>query len=116
MLAFEGPQRAIHGALREAGVTLNDLSFAEVHDCFTIAELLIYEAMGLAPRGEGHRALDDGIVRQAARPGGRVDRRQCRGAADLHRRGPAVRRPGIAERLPRAGHACPVHAGVAGQR
>lgn len=67
MLAFEGPQRAIHGALREAGVTLNDLSFAEVHDCFTIAELLIYEAMGLAPRGEGHRALDDGIVRQGGR-------------------------------------------------
>lgn len=55
MLAFEGPRRAIHGALRQAGVTLGDLSFAEVHDCFTIAELLIYEAMGLAPRGEGTR-------------------------------------------------------------
>ncbi|UCZ84773.1 acetyl-CoA acetyltransferase [Pseudomonas sp. L5B5] len=68
VLAFEGPQRAIHGALREAGVTLGDLSFAEVHDCFTIAELLIYEAMGLAPKGEGHRAIDDGIVR----PGGRL--------------------------------------------
>lgn len=67
VLAFEGPQRAIHGALRQARVTLNDLSFAEVHDCFTIAELLIYEAMGLAPRGEGHRALDDGIVRQGGR-------------------------------------------------
>lgn len=53
VLAFEGPKRAIHGALRQAGVTLGDLSFAEVHDCFTIAELLIYEAMGLAPRGEG---------------------------------------------------------------
>ncbi|RON76744.1 acetyl-CoA acetyltransferase [Pseudomonas chlororaphis] len=67
MLAFEGPRRAIHGALRQAGVTLGDLSFAEVHDCFTIAELLIYEAMGLAPRGEGHRALDDGTVRQGGR-------------------------------------------------
>lgn len=67
VLAFEGPKRAIHGALRQAGVTLGDLSFAEVHDCFTIAELLIYEAMGLAPRGEGHRALDDGTVRQGGR-------------------------------------------------
>ncbi|AZC19277.1 MULTISPECIES: acetyl-CoA acetyltransferase [Pseudomonas] len=67
VLAFEGPQRAIHGALRESGVTLGDLSFAEVHDCFTIAELLIYEAMGLAPKGEGHRAIDDGIVRQGGR-------------------------------------------------
>jgi acetyl-CoA C-acetyltransferase len=68
MLAFDGPQRAIHSALRGANVTLADLSFAEVHDCFTIAELLIYEAMGLAPKGEGHRALDSGVVR----PGGRL--------------------------------------------
>jgi acetyl-CoA C-acetyltransferase len=67
ILAFEGPQRAIHSALRGACVTLGDLGFAEVHDCFTIAELLIYEAMGLAPRGEGHRALDDGTVRAGGR-------------------------------------------------
>ncbi|NBF11548.1 acetyl-CoA acetyltransferase [Pseudomonas sp. Fl4BN1] len=67
ILAFDGPQRAIHGALREAGVSLGDMSFAEVHDCFTIAELLIYEAMGLAPKGEGHRALDEGIVRHGGR-------------------------------------------------
>jgi acetyl-CoA C-acetyltransferase len=67
ILAFEGPQRAIQTALRKADVTLSDLDFAEVHDCFTIAELLIYEAMGLAPRGEGHRALDDGIVQAGGR-------------------------------------------------
>ncbi|UVK99476.1 acetyl-CoA acetyltransferase [Pseudomonas sp. B21-048] len=67
IIAFEGPRRAIHSALRGANVTLGDLSFAEVHDCFTIAELLIYEAMGLVPKGEGHRALDDGIVRAGGR-------------------------------------------------
>ncbi|MGY2292788.1 acetyl-CoA acetyltransferase [Pseudomonas sp. SDO528_S397] len=67
ILAFEGPQRAIHSALRAANVTLADLSFAEVHDCFTIAELLIYEAMGLAPKGEGHRVLDSGVVRAGGR-------------------------------------------------
>src|SRR4029077_11672224 len=39
-----------------------DLSLAEVHDCFTIAELLCYEAMGLADRGAGSRVLDDGTV------------------------------------------------------
>ena len=32
----------------------------ETHDCFTIAELLEYEAMGLAPRGEGGRAATEG--------------------------------------------------------
>lgn len=61
-LAFEGPERAIQTALSTAGITPKDLNFAEVHDCFTIAELLIYEAMGLTPKGQGYRALDDGIV------------------------------------------------------
>lgn len=61
-VAFEGPQRAIRGALDKAGVSLDDLSFAEVHDCFTIAELLIYEAMGLKPAGKGGDALADGTV------------------------------------------------------
>jgi len=61
-LAFEGPRKAIGDALAGAGIQLRDLDFAEVHDCFTIAELLIYEAMGLAPAGEGHRVLDDGTV------------------------------------------------------
>ncbi|MCQ4269669.1 thiolase domain-containing protein [Pseudomonas kuykendallii] len=61
-LAFEGPQRAIAAALHEAGVDLGEIDFAEVHDCFTIAELLIYEAMGLAPKGEGFRALEEGTV------------------------------------------------------
>ena len=61
-LAFEGPRRALSQAYQQAGVTLEDLHFAEVHDCFTIAELLIYEAMGLAPAGQGARALEEGTV------------------------------------------------------
>ncbi|MEI5996312.1 acetyl-CoA acetyltransferase [Paraburkholderia bengalensis] len=62
ILAFEGAQRAISAALQNANLTLRDIDFAEVHDCFTIAELLIYEAMGLAPRGQGHKVLDEGTV------------------------------------------------------
>lgn len=46
----------------EAGIGNSDLHVAEVHDCFTIAELMIYEAMDLAPIGQGERALRDGIV------------------------------------------------------
>src|SRR5690625_3625519 len=61
-LQFDGPRKAIAKALGVANIDLNDLNFAEVHDCFTIAELLIYEAMGLTPKGQGHRALDDGTV------------------------------------------------------
>ncbi|HUH58963.1 MAG TPA: acetyl-CoA acetyltransferase [Candidimonas sp.] len=61
-IAFEGPEKAMALALQKAGITTADLDFAEVHDCFTIAELLIYEALGLAPKGQGHRVLDDGMV------------------------------------------------------
>lgn len=62
VLAFEGPRRAIAKAYEAAGITVDDLALAEVHDCFTIAELLIYEAMGLATAGQGARALDEGRV------------------------------------------------------
>lgn len=59
---FEGANIAWRRALQSAGVSLKDLSLVEVHDCFTIAELIAYEAMGLVPRGEGARAIDEGWV------------------------------------------------------
>jgi acetyl-CoA C-acetyltransferase len=62
ILKFEGCAVAWKQALAKAGASLNDLSFAEVHDCFTIAELIEYEAMGLAPEGQGARVVADGIV------------------------------------------------------
>jgi acetyl-CoA C-acetyltransferase len=62
ILKFEGCSLAWSRALKEAGVSLSDLSFAEVHDCFTIAELLVYEAMGLVPEGQGARAIAEGTV------------------------------------------------------
>ena len=64
---FDGAARAWDQAFTEAGVTLADLSFAEVHDCFTIAELLAYEAMGLAAPGQGARAVLDGTTAAAGR-------------------------------------------------
>jgi len=62
VLKFEGCAVAWQKALKEAGVGLMDLSFAEVHDCFTIAELIEYEAMGLAPEGQGARVIAEGIT------------------------------------------------------
>jgi acetyl-CoA C-acetyltransferase len=61
-VAFEGPRRAWQQAFADGGCTVRDLSLAEVHDCFTIAELLSYEAMGLAEPGQGARLLQDGTV------------------------------------------------------
>lgn len=59
---FEGPRRAWSKAFAAAGCSTWDLSFAEVHDCFTIAELLAYEAMGIAKAGEGGRAIEEGVT------------------------------------------------------
>ena len=60
ILQFEGCTVAWQRALEKAGVTLSDLSFVETHDCFTVAELIEYEAMGLTPRGQGARAIKEG--------------------------------------------------------
>ena len=57
---FEGAAAAWQRALSAADVKLQDLSFVESHDCFTIAELLEYEAMGLTPPGQGARAVLEG--------------------------------------------------------
>lgn len=67
MTFFNGAARAWQQAFDEAGVTVDDLDVVETHDCFTIAELMQYEAMGLTPRGEGRRAIDEGWTRKDGR-------------------------------------------------
>jgi len=64
---FEGARRAWAAALVAADMTLNDLHLVETHDCFTIAELLEYEAMGLAAPGEGYRVVREGLARKDGR-------------------------------------------------
>src|ERR1700726_3147857 len=64
ILKFEGCAEGWKRALAQAGLALGDLSFVETHDCFTIAELIEYEAMGLVPEGEGARAIRDGLTRK----------------------------------------------------
>jgi acetyl-CoA C-acetyltransferase len=59
---FEATAMAWSKGLADAKLSLKDLSFVETHDCFTIAELLEYEAMGLAPVGQGARAILDGTT------------------------------------------------------
>lgn len=60
MTFLEGCKRAWDGAFEKAGVTLDDLDLVETHDCFTIAELMQYEAMGLTAPGEGAKAVEEG--------------------------------------------------------
>jgi acetyl-CoA C-acetyltransferase len=67
ILKFEGCAQAWTRALAQAGISLGDLSFVETHDCFTIAELIEYEAMGLAPEGQGARVLVEGLTEKDGR-------------------------------------------------
>lgn len=53
IIAYEGCTQAWNLAHKAAGTSNSDLSFVETHDCFTIAELIEYEAMGLAKPGQG---------------------------------------------------------------
>jgi acetyl-CoA C-acetyltransferase len=62
VLKLEGCAHAWKRALANAGLALTDLSFVETHDCFTIAELIEYEAMGLVPEGQGARAVAEGLT------------------------------------------------------
>ncbi|MBF6615297.1 acetyl-CoA acetyltransferase [Pollutimonas thiosulfatoxidans] len=66
-IAFEGARRAWQQALSDAGASLHDLSLVETHDCFTIAEMIEYEAMGLAKPGEGWKAIREGITAKDGR-------------------------------------------------
>jgi acetyl-CoA C-acetyltransferase len=67
ILKFEGCAEAWKRALAKAGLTLGDLSFVETHDCFTVAELIEYEAMGLVPEGRGASAIAEGITEKSGR-------------------------------------------------
>lgn len=52
-----------------AGVTAEDVKVAEVHDCFTIAEIIATEDLGFFAPGEGHVAAEEGLTsRQGPRP------------------------------------------------
>ncbi|MGB8418023.1 acetyl-CoA acetyltransferase [Paraburkholderia sp.] len=61
-IAFEGAHLAWRKALKSAGISLDELSLVETHDCFTTAEMIEYEAMGLAPAGHGWRVIRDGVT------------------------------------------------------
>ncbi|HXZ67850.1 MAG TPA: acetyl-CoA acetyltransferase [Alphaproteobacteria bacterium] len=67
ILKFEGCAHAWQRALTKAGLKLGDLSFVETHDCFTIAELIEYEAMGLTAEGQGARAAMEGWTQMDGR-------------------------------------------------
>jgi benzoylsuccinyl-CoA thiolase BbsB subunit len=54
--------RAANAAYEMAGIGPGDVDVAEVHDAFTIGEILAYESLGFCARGEGGRLIDEGVT------------------------------------------------------
>ncbi len=67
MTQLQGCAESWRQALAQSKLSLDDLSLVETHDCFTIAELMQYEAMGLTPAGEGARAIIEGWTQKDGR-------------------------------------------------
>ncbi|MGI0053991.1 MAG: thiolase family protein, partial [Thermoplasmata archaeon] len=57
---WTGLRLAAREAFESAGIGPRDLDLAELHDCFSISEILEYEALGLCPPGQGGRYVLDG--------------------------------------------------------
>ena len=67
MTSFDGCAEAWKRAFSKSGTSIDSLSFVETHDCFTIAELIEYEAMGLTPVGKGATAINEGWTKKGGK-------------------------------------------------
>ena len=69
LTSIEGAKRAAFSAYDMAGVRPEDVRIAEVHDCFTIAEIIGSEDLGFFAPGEGYKMAEDGVTaRDGAKP------------------------------------------------
>jgi acetyl-CoA C-acetyltransferase len=59
---LEATVHAAKMAYKQAGIQPKDIDLAEVHDCFTIAEILAIEDLGFVKKGEGGKAIDKKIT------------------------------------------------------
>ena len=114
-------------AYKTAGVTTDQIDFAEVHDCFTIAEILAYEDIGLCSKGEGTKLIRegqteiggkmpvnmDGGLKSKGHPIGATGcsmiyelTKQLRGEAEKGRQVPLKNHIGLAHNVGGTGHYC----------
>lgn len=69
LASIAGARRAAQVAYDMAGVNPGDIRIAEVHDCFTIAEIIATEDLGFFPPGDGYKMAEDGVTaRDGAKP------------------------------------------------
>jgi acetyl-CoA C-acetyltransferase len=60
LATWEPCKKAAQEAYSSAGITANDIDVAEVHDCFTISEIIEYEDLGFCKKGEGGKFIEEG--------------------------------------------------------
>jgi len=60
LVGFPASSQAASQAYEEAGITAEEIDVAEVHDCFTITELVTYEDLGFCEKGNGGAFIDSG--------------------------------------------------------
>ena len=63
LTSFEATRQAADEAYDMSGLGPDDIQFAEVHDCFSIAEIMHIEDLGFFKPGEGYKAVEDGLTR-----------------------------------------------------
>lgn len=61
--AFDAARRAAESAYKQAGIGAQDVDFAEVHDCFTIAEMVAMEDLGFCKKGESKELIRNGATK-----------------------------------------------------
>ncbi len=62
ILQLEAVELSAEKALKMADKTIKEIDFAEFHDCFSIAEILVLEALGVVAHGDGGKASMDGLT------------------------------------------------------
>jgi acetyl-CoA C-acetyltransferase len=124
---LEASVQASQKAFKVADVTPSQVDFAEVHDCFTIAEIMAYEDLGFCGRGEGVKLLREGQTEIGGRipinmDGGLKSKghpigttgcsmmyeltKQLRGEAEKGRQVPFKNNIGLAHNVGGTGHYC----------
>ncbi len=67
MTGLLATRKAAAEAYKQAGVGPGDIDFAEVHDCFTIAEILAYGDLGFAEEGRAQYLLEEGVTQRGGK-------------------------------------------------
>ncbi|KAH8685443.1 putative Non-specific lipid-transfer protein [Tricladium varicosporioides] len=62
LMGFEMTKYAASTAMKEAGVTPKDVKVCELHDCFSANEMIVIDALGLAPHGKAHELVRNGDI------------------------------------------------------